>query len=340
MFFEHRSSSITKLTKQILDTVSISIPSSCLKQDRMFMYILCIISFMCSERKNTKSLFSSQLFSIYSKNQPCHGLIVVNPPCCQRAWYNLTSQELSTRCTDKDPAGDSWVDEVCTTSTKRWRSAGLMKSKKGRPSTCDFTAGVWAFETFETKALDANGHHLAGRNGTFSGAKCGFTMGFTMESMENGGQGRESPPNFFQSRVTQVTWKWSASSQEHPKDQGAYFMLPPGRVSTSVNWILALNLSKLISGTFVREIFKFYPQTSSRHLKLIDADLLSWTVSKMVHLDFGRWLHPQIYPSYECCFCYARIVHYCALLCHTFTKIHSGQKQFIFSCILVAGDMF
>ena len=146
MFFEYRSSSITKLTKQILDTVSISIPSSCLKQDRIFMYILCIISFMCSERKNTKSLFSSQLFSIYSKNQPCHGLIVVNPPCCQRAWYNLTSQGLSTRCTDKDPAGDSWIDEVCTTSTKRWRSAGLMKSKKDRPSTCDFTAGVWAFE--------------------------------------------------------------------------------------------------------------------------------------------------------------------------------------------------
>ena len=131
------------------------------------------------------------------------------------------------------------------------------------------------FETFETKALDANGHHLAGRNGTFSGAKCGFTMGFTTESMENGGQGRESPPNFFQPRVTQVTWKWSASSQEHPKDQGAYFMLPPGRVSTSVNWILALNLSKLISGTFVREIFKFYPQKSSRHLKLIDWDLLA-----------------------------------------------------------------
>jgi len=75
-----------------------------------------------------------------------------------------------------------------------------MKSKKDRPSTCDFTAGVWAFETFQTKPLDANGHHLAGRNGTFSGAKCGFTMDFTME---NGGQGRESPPNFSQSRVTQ-----------------------------------------------------------------------------------------------------------------------------------------
>ena len=67
----------------------------------------------------------------------------------------------------------------------------------------------------------------------------------------------------------------SLQPPQHPKDQGAYFMLPPGRVSTSVNWILALNLSKLISGTFVREMFKCYPQKSSRHLKLIDADLLS-----------------------------------------------------------------